>query len=228
MSKSLKKLESMIKFFEERHSEPRDRPLNHDERAEFRDVFNFAEDLLPEYSNFISSGIGKSEEAYIFLNDSLKYMKKLREFIKLKISLEENIEDRKLFLGADEQYRSAIEYFSNDKNKNNLGPVFSFLGTAIDLVLKDKLDLPSTLPLKENNVKKMLDIIGKHTSLGIFCNEIYKNVYDLRSKVGHDGFNPTPKQTINALKLTEDFIRKIKPISLNSDLIKTIHNESFS
>jgi hypothetical protein len=230
MARDINKLKKMIELFEKRYGY-----MFHDvfsnaseeSKAEFRDILEFAEKVLPERQYFIDEASDNTTSTRFSYSREGTFIEGLKDFVSMEESFEEKLEERKLFLGAEEQLKIAADNLQNGLESKNFGPVFSPLGTAVDLALKDKLELPVTLTIREASVKKMLQIIGQHTTLGKFCDEIYKNVYDVRSKIEHEGYNPTQGQAIEALKISEDFIRKLKSFSIPQDTIKEIHEKAF-
>lgn len=225
MSRELNKLKKMIKSLEKNYNmitAVRTRSIFD---SEFRDVMEFASQIIDEHENFFSRAISESKDYTFTYEEAGEFIGRLDEFIRLEERIEKEAEKGRLFLGAEDQLKAATNNLEIGFKSKKFGPVFTSLGTSIDLALKDKLELPVSLSIREASVKKMLGIIGGHTVLGKFCNEIYKNVYDVRSKVEHHGFNPTQGQAIESLKLTEDFIRKLKKVSIPENVVKEIHEK---
>lgn len=128
--------------------------------------------------------------------------------------------EKKLFYAPEDKINIASAAFENGDSVS----VFNNLNTALELILKDILDIPTT---KTNiHTADIINIMVKHGIGPIeHLKEVKKHVLSIDNKSKHQGFNPSEIQSINALKSMEDFMSKLN----KSDIILTevIKNKLF-
>jgi hypothetical protein len=127
------------------------------------------------------------------------------ELLKLETSSKEKIDEGKIFQGAEDKLKEAGVSFGKD----DWPSVINNLNTCIELALKDKLDIPTTIT--KINTNKIIDIcmadgVGPVEHL----KEIRKHVLETDNNVKHRGYIPSKKDCIFAIKATQDFIEQAK------------------
>ncbi len=87
------------------------------------------------------------------------------------------------------------------------------LNTAIELMLKDKLGIPTTL--SKINTSTIIDVLVSN-KIGPYpyFSEAKRHVSTIDNKIKHQGYKPSKVDCINALKATEDLESKLKNVEI--------------
>ena len=129
---------------------------------------------------------------------------------------EKRIEEGSLFQGAKEKYKEAQKAY----DAQDWDGCLNNLNTAFELILKEKLDIPTTI--KGVKTANIVEILVKH-DVGpvLFLKEARKHVTNVDNSVKHDGYEANKIDCIPALKSMEDLIRKLDNTELKiADEIK--------
>jgi HEPN domain-containing protein len=131
-----------------------------------------------------------------------------------------SIKEVKIFDNADEKMKQAKTCFQNEDYPSALHS----LNTSLELVLKDKLGIPSTKP--NINTSNIIDILAKYKiEPYLYLNEARKYVLNIDNKIKHTGYSPSKIDCINGIKAMEELIGKLR--SINLELSEEIRNKIF-
>ena len=195
-------------------------------RGEFIDIINQCAKLFPEYSNFFKKAIEKStyisgySTYYMTLSDVTDIFDRIKNFIKLEETINKQLNVQSVFDTAFDRVKMA----SDSLHKDDIQSVFNHLNSAIELMLKDKLNIPSTYKnIKTSNIIEIL--ISNKKGPYRYLDEVKNRVTFIDNEVKHHGYSPSKPEAIRALKITEELLKKIKDIEFN--LSVEIENKIF-
>lgn len=181
--------------------------LDRVQAAEMKGIIDKAMQALPEHRTFFANvrrdtiwtGTTWSVTEAISI---LEYIMKL-ENLQRKVDTER--QSGKIFATAEEKIKEAALSFSRD----DYGSVINNLNTALELALKDKLGIPSTIT--KIRTGRIIDImIANKVGPYRYLAEAQKHVLLLDNKVKHQGYQPSKTECISALKSTEDLVFKLR------------------
>ena len=131
-----------------------------------------------------------------------------------------SIKEMKIFDNADEKMKQAKICFQNEDYPSALHS----LNTSLELVLKDKLGIPSTKP--NINTSNIIDLLAKYKiEPYLYLTEARKYVLNIDNKIKHTGYSPSKIDCINGIKAMEELIGKLRNINL--ELSEEIRNKIF-
>lgn len=181
-------------------------------------ILNISHALLPDHIEYIKSISQKIHQDYTsFYSTDARYMlEHLLFLINLEKGSQEKIKDLKIFDSAFDKVQYAGECFRN----TDFPGVFNNLNTALELILKDKVDVPSTL--KNVNTSNIIEILVKEKVTNFqYLDEAKNRVVFITNNIKHHGYAPSQTEAINAIRIMEELISKIKDINWNlSDNVK--------
>lgn len=176
--------------------------------SKFKNLLYLAVKELPEHVVFFESE-GKRIDSTT-TDDAVEICDYILELLELKTSSEEKIDERKIFHGAEDKLKEAGVSFSKDDKSS----VINNLNTCIELALKDKLDIPTTIT--KINTNKIIEIcIADGVGPVEYLKQIKKHVLEIDNRVKHIAYSPSKKDCIDAIKATEDFLQKAKEHPFN-------------
>jgi hypothetical protein len=187
--------------------------------SKFQNLLFIAAKELPENKIFFESAMKTSFN--MDRNNAIEACDYILELSKLETMGKEKIEEGKIFQGAEDKLKGAGVSFGKD----DWPSVINNLNTCIELALKDKLNIPTTITGIHTN--KIIEIC---VSCGVgpveYLKEIKKHVLDIDNKVKHEGYTPSKKDCIDAIKATEDFLQKAKehPFEVTEDIKEKIYS----
>lgn len=194
-----------------------------DVEASFKNLMQVANKVLPEHRELFSvayQGVS-SEDKEIDLNDASSIINHLLEIIELERNTNIKLKEMKIFEGAEEK----LEQAANSFRKEDYCATFHNLNTVLELVLKDKLNIPTTL--KGINTSNIMDILTKYkVEPYLYLEEARKNVLVIDNKIKHQGYVPSKIESINGIKATEELLSKIKNVRLN--ITEEMRNKIFA
>ena len=126
----------------------------------------------------------------------------------------------KIFESAEEKIKQASLSFRN----NEYTSTFHNLNTALELVLKDKIGIPTTIT--KINTSRIIDILFKHkVKPYLYLVEARKHVLLIDNKIKDQGYSPSKIDSINGIKAMEELISKLrgKEIKLTEEIRNKIY-----
>jgi hypothetical protein len=174
--------------------------------ARFRNLMIMAAETLPEYKGLFDLAQHSVNECYQ-ANSVIYHLLEI-----LKIEKESNllIKEMKIFEGAEEKMKQAGLSFQNEDYVST----FNNLNTAFELIIKDKVGIPTTITkIKTANIIEVL--VKEKVEPHLYFNEVRKRIIDIDNKVKHQGYSPTKIDAINGIKAMEELLNKLRNVDLN-------------
>ena len=180
---------------------------------EIKDAIRRTQKIIPNHSEYLDYIINKLNETTIYYSydDVRDDISHILDYIQLEEESNKKLKELKIFETAYDKIESASECF----RKEELSSVFHNLNTSLELMLKDKLDIPATM--RGINTANIIEILvkysrGPHRHL----NEARKRVLDLDNKIKHQGYSPSKREAIDAIKIMEELWAKLKDVNLET------------
>jgi len=202
----LDNLKKELKGREDRSSYPTE-----SQKTQYKNLFDLLNNFLSEHRTFISGAYHDAE--IINMLSSLNYLEVILK-MKMEELNEKSMQKPKNFLdSAQDKLKQAGEVF---ENKDYSG-VSNKLNTAIELALKDALDIPSTI--KGINTSKIIDILISEKLGPIdYLKEVKKHVL-MDNLVKHQGVSPPESRAFTAIASVENLFKKLKePIKITEEI----------
>lgn len=175
-------------------------------RAKVKNVFNIADNLLPEHKSYFLSlkNLVNQYDTYS-LSDAQEALEHILEIIEIEESSELKIKELKIFESAEDKLKQAGHFFRNE----NFPSVFNNLNSALELVLKDKIEIPTTLTgINTTNVIELL--VKEKINCYKYFDEAKKRVTLIDNKIKHVGYTPSQPECVSALRAMEDLMSKLR------------------
>jgi HEPN domain-containing protein len=198
--------------------------------AKIENFINLSLNVLPEHKIFLDTAWSKWKEEYeVDLNIPVTEKKEKKykmecaisiieytlELLELEKSTKSKIAEMKIFESANEKIKEASLSF----NKEDYSSVIHNLNTALELLLKDKLNIPTTLT-KINTVRIIEILVKEKKGPYDYFSEAKKHVCLVDNKIKHQGYSPTKIDCINSMKVMEELMFRLKDneIKLSEDV----------
>lgn len=189
--------------------------------AKVKNLITLSLNTLPEHKTFLTTAWGNwNSYSYRSTSKAISIIDYILELLRLEKSVESKIAGMKIFESANEKLKQAVQSFQ----KEDYSSTIHNLNTALELILKDKLEIPTTIT--KINTSKIIDISVKH-KLGpyTYLSEAQKHVCLVDNKIKHQGYSPSKIDCINGIKVMEELISKFrdKEIKLTEEIRKKIY-----
>jgi hypothetical protein len=140
----------------------------------------------------------------------------------MKLEKESNslIKEMKIFESAEEKMKEVGFCFQ----KEDYVSTFNNLNTALELILKDKVGIPTTIT--NVNTANIIEILVKYkVEPHLYLDEVRKRVIHIDNKVKHQGYIPSKIECINGIKAMEELISKLRTadIKLSEEIKNKIY-----
>ena len=194
----------------------------HNLEAEFKNLMVLASKILPDYKELFAVAHGAITEEYSALevHEATSLIKHLLMIIEIEKASEEKIKEMKIFESAEEKLKQAALSF----RKEDYPSVFHNLNTALELVLKDKVGIPTTIT--KINTSKIIDVLVKHkVEPYLYLAEAKKRIVMIDNKIKHQGYLPSKIDCIHGIKAMEEVISKLRTKEI--ELTKEIRNKIY-
>jgi hypothetical protein len=163
---------------------------------------------LPEYETLFTSAIRIIGN----IDDANSVIRHLLDILEIEKESKVLIKEMKIFDSADEKMKQAGLCFQSEDYPS----VFHNLNTTLELVLKDKLNIPTTIT--NINTSNIVDVLVKYkVEPYLYLTEAKKHVLTIDNKIKHQGYSPSKIDAINGIKAMEDLISKLR----NKELVLT-------
>jgi HEPN domain-containing protein len=185
---------------------------NESEIIEYQNLFTLIESFLSEHHEFIKRAYynkGSREE----MISSLNYLEIILD-MKLEEIKDKDKEKPKNFLdSAQDKLKQAGLSFDN----KDYSGVSNKLNTAVELAIKDALDIPSTI--NGINTSKILDILISNKLGPVeYLREVKKHVL-MDNLVKHQGMSPIESRAVTAIAAVENLFKKLKePVNISEEI----------
>ena len=218
----LEKLEKLAKAVQEQMSEIRDRDqkirLYRATMAKIKNLLVISSKTFPEYGVFFKSVVSQLDNLDNY--DIFEAVEHILEILETEKSSEAKIKEMKIFESAEEKMKQAGLSF----RKDDYPSTFHNLNTTLELILKDKLGIPTTIT--KINTSNIIDIIVKHkVEPYLYLAEARKRVLMIDNKIKHQGYTPSKIECINGVKAMEEVISRLrdKEIKLTEEIRNKIY-----
>ncbi len=187
-------------------------------QVEVENVLLQSSKLFPDYEYYFNNA---RRRCYAFSqSEVITLLDRILLIIESERKVESQIAEKKLFDSADDKVKQA----SDSYNREDYSSAFHSLNTAIELALKDKLDIPVTITgINTSNVIEVLvsEKLGPYTYLA----EAKRKVVFIDNKIKHTGYSPTKSECITAIKAGEDLLFRLRTskITLGDEVKQKIY-----
>jgi len=186
--------------------------------AEIKNLMKVSSKTLPDHQDFFYN-VYKSVH-FFNIRQTCSAIKHFLEILEIEKASESKIKEMKIFESAEDKMKQAGLCLRKDDYTSS----FHNLNTALELVLKDRLGIPTTIT--KINTSKIIDILVKHkVEPYLYLSEAKKRVLVIDNKIKHQGYAPTKIDCINAIKGMEELISKLreKEIKLTEEIRNKIY-----
>jgi len=187
-------------------------------RAKVESLMAIAYETFPEHSAFFSS-VSRNLISYRIYS-AIEAIEYLLEILEMEKVSKAKIKEMKVFESADEKVKQASLSF----RKEDYTSAFHNLNTALELVLKDKIEIPTTIT--GVNTSTIIDVLVKHkVECYLYLTEAKKRVLIIDNKIKHQAYSPTKLECLNAIKAMEELISCLrdKEIKLTEEIRNKIY-----
>jgi len=184
-------------------------------RAKVKNLMSAAYKCLPEYKELFTFTVDSS---YPYQARSI--IEHLLEIIGIERESEAKIKEGRIFESANEKLKQAGISFQN----NDYSSTIHNLNTSLELVLKDKIGIPTTITTI--NTSTIIDILAKYkVETYLYLLEAKKHILGIDNKIKHQGYSPSKIDCINGIKAMEELISKLrdKEIKLTDEVKNKIY-----
>jgi DNA-binding transcriptional regulator YhcF (GntR family) len=186
--------------------------------ASFKNLVQIANQALPEHKELFSVAYmaADRDRDNLTVSEAKSVISSLLKIIEIEKSTNVKIKSMKIFESAEEKMKQAGLSFQ----KEDFASTFHCLNTAFELVLKDKLGIPTTIT--GINTSNIIEVLVKHkVDSYLYFQEVKKRVTEIDNKIKHQGYSPSKIDAINGIKAMEDLISRLRDKELKlADEIK--------
>ncbi len=169
--------------------------------VEFKNLMVLASNSLPDYRELFILSYKKVSNT----SEAKSVVRHILEILEIEKSSALKIKEDKIFEGVEDKLKQASTSF----RQGNFSSVFHTLNTALELVLKDKVEIPTTLTgINTSNVIELL--VKEKVHCYRYLDEAKKRVTLIDNKIKHVGYTPTEPECISALKAVHELMSKLK------------------
>jgi HEPN domain-containing protein len=144
----------------------------------------------------------------------------LLEILEMEKISQVKIGETKIFESAEEKLKQAGISF----RKEDYTSAIHNLNTALELILKDKVGIPSTIT--GINTSNVIDLLTKYkVKPHLYLEEARKHVLLIDNKIKHNAYSPSKPDCINGIKAMEELIAKLRNTDL--ELTEEIKNKIY-
>jgi len=220
----LEKLEKMAKLVLKDLGSFSDRLDANPEKASiFKNLMTVTLKTLPDHKELVANAYREVDETYgLYAYQARSIVRHILAIIEIEKASESKTRAMKIFDSANDKLKQANLSFQ--KGEANYPTVFHNLNTALELILKDKLGIPTTIT--KINTSTIIDILVKHkVKPYLYLDEAKKKVLMIDNKIKHQGYSPSKIDCINSMKVMEELISKLrdKEIKLTREIRDKIY-----
>jgi HEPN domain-containing protein len=193
--------------------------LSPPKEAEIKNLMVAASKVLPDHKEFFLN-IYKYIELFNPYN-AREAVNHLLAILEIEKTSEKNVKDMKIFESAEEKLKQAGLSF----RKEDYSSTFHNLNTALELVLKDKIEIPTTIT--GINTSNIMDVLTKYkVEPFLYLEEARKHILLIDNKIKHQGYSPSKTDCINGIKAMENLIAKLRntEMKLTEEIKKKIYD----
>ncbi len=187
-------------------------------KAELENLIVLASKALPDHDAFFKNAL-KNINSFDRV-DAVQATEYVLTIVEMEKATESKIKEMKIFESAEDKMKQAELSF----RKDDYPSTFHNLNTALELVLKDKLGIPTTIT--KINTSNIIEILAKHKiELHMYLTEARKRIVMIDNKIKHQGYSPSKIDCINGIKVMEELISRLRDreIKLTEDIRNKIY-----
>jgi len=172
-------------------------------RAKLENLLSLASKIIPDHRAFLSRT--EFDIYKLTIGDAHNVIEHIREILELEKASETKIKAMKIFESAEDKMKQANISF----RKDDYTSVFHNLNTVLELVLKDKVGIPTTIT--KINTSTIIDILVKEkVESHLYLVEAKKHILKIDNKIKHQSYSPSKIDCINAIKVMEELISRLR------------------
>jgi len=193
--------------------------LNNEHWLRIIELFNTMNLIFPDHTHYFNGlkEIYKYQPGIYYISDIFEIIEYVQKLHSIDSEFEKG--EKKFLQGAQDKLKEAGISFEHQDYSSTINN----LNTAVELALKDELDIPLTI--KKINTRKILDLcVSENIGPVNYLKELGKHILDISNKIKHTGYSPSKVDCITAIAAFEDFLKKTPkyPFSLNEATKKKI------
>lgn len=175
-------------------------------KVKFKNLIINAYKILPEHKHVFEGPIKSCEVIFgLTIGNAISITNHLLEIIQLEKTFQNSFDGLKIFDSAQEKIKQGSLSFKT----GDFHSVFSCLNTSFELLLKDKIGIPTTIT--GINTTNVVEVLIKHKiEPFLYFKEVQKRVTQIDNKIKHQGYSPLKIDAINGIKAMEDLNSKLK------------------
>ncbi|MDH5451127.1 MAG: hypothetical protein OEX77_09595 [Candidatus Bathyarchaeota archaeon] len=208
----MEKLEKIIRLvLEDLHRSPKPSAyIRHQPtlQAKVLNLLNVCNRSIPEHSSFfqiMSRKVSTTYPSTFSLDETAVGIEHVLAILRIEKISATKIEEMKIFESAEEKMKQAGVSF----RKEDYSSTFNNLNTALELILKDKCDIPTTIT--GINTSNVIDLLIKYkVEPYSHFGEARKRITEIANKVKHQAYVPHKSETILGIKAMEELIAKLR------------------
>lgn len=184
----------------------------------FKFLVDSAHRVLSNYREYLKEVSNNIED--FGMGDARSTVKYIQTIIAAEKNSLTKTKELKIFENADVKMKQAALSF----RKEDYSSTFRNLNTALELVLKDKLGIPTTIT--KINTSNIIDVLAKHkVEPYLYLNEARKRIVMIDNKIKHQGYSPSKTDCISGMKVMEELISRLrdKEIKLTEEVRNKIY-----
>jgi HEPN domain-containing protein len=189
--------------------------------AKVRNLMNVGIKSLPEHQELFTRTYSNIDGMYgLTVAQASSVISHLLDIIQIERTTETKIKEMKIFQSAEEKLKQAGLSFQ----KEDYPSTIHNLNTALELVLKDKVGIPTTIT--GVNTSNIIDVLMKYkVEPYLYLTEARKHVLVIDNKTKHQGYTPSKIDCINGIKAMEELIGRLRNIEMK--LTDEVRNKIF-
>ncbi len=174
--------------------------------TELKNLMTVAFQCLPAHTSLYTETYRKIDAVYgLSMAEAISIVSHLLKIIEIEKAGIEKTRNGRIFESAEDKLKEAGVCFRNDDYPS----AFHCLNTSLELVLKDKLGIPTTIT--SINTSTIIDIlVSQKIEPYLYLAEVKKHILAMDNKIKHQGYSPSKVDCINGMKAMEDLISKLR------------------
>jgi hypothetical protein len=175
--------------------------------CKYNNLLAIASKTMPEYSTLFNTSIHNSAStSCIQASSIIAHLLQLIELERDSIDMSQiALKEGRIFDNIEDKLKQGVSHFKREDYVST----FNNLNSAFELIVKDKVGIPTTIP--NINTANIIEVLVKYkVEPYLYLNEVRKRVIDIDNKVKHQGYAPSKIDAINGIKAMEDLIGQLK------------------
>lgn len=164
---------------------------------------------VPNASGFVTASMRQLQESTYDIQRASNTIHFIVEILRMEQDAQTKVAEFEVFESAEVKIHEAARVYAADNPK----AVLDNLNSALELILKSKLGIPSTI--RRIDTGKIIDVcISDRIGPSEHLKEAKRLVLDVDNKVKHQGYVPNKIDCINALKIMEELSAELNKLEI--------------